>query len=140
MCSGSVTGCVGLSHLQRRTLNKRRACNRLQIRCSSYNAVSYSSYCTSSWGKQRCSSTAMQVTRGRGYSSYSLLTSVLDGGVLSASRLSYPLPPGKDPWYLLDRKLGGRQGWCRQRLEKKSSASAGDRTPVVQSVITHTLY
>jgi hypothetical protein len=42
----------------------------------------------------------------RKYCSCSLLTSVLVGGEWSAS--SWPcLPPGKDPWYPLDRRLGG---------------------------------
>jgi hypothetical protein len=41
-------------------------------------------------------------------------------------------PRGKDPQYPLDRRLGGPQ-----RPEEKSSASVGDRTPVVQSAVSH---
>jgi hypothetical protein len=37
-------------------------------------------------------------------------------------------PRGKDPRYALYRRLGGPQ-----RLEEKSFASAGDRTPVARS-------
>jgi hypothetical protein len=47
-------------------------------------------------------------------------------------------PRGKDPWYPLDRRLGGppEPVWT-QRLEEKFSASVGDRTPVIQSVVRH---
>jgi hypothetical protein len=45
----------------------------------------------------------------RRYSSYSFLISALDGGEWSASRTVRALPPGKDPRYPLDRKLGGPQ-------------------------------
>jgi hypothetical protein len=47
------------------------------------------------------------------------------------------LPWGKDPQYPLYRKLGGPQSWSGHRLEEKSFASAGDRTPVVQPVVRH---
>jgi hypothetical protein len=42
------------------------------------------------------------------------------------------------PRYSLDRRLGGAPEpvWT-QRLEEKSSAPVGDRTPVVQSVVRH---
>jgi hypothetical protein len=44
------------------------------------------------------------------YSSYSFLTSALDGGEWSASRPGRALyPRGKDPRYPLDRRLGGPQ-------------------------------
>jgi hypothetical protein len=47
-------------------------------------------------------------------------------------------PRGKNPRYPLDRMLGGppEPVWM-QRLEEKSSASVGDQTPVVQSVVRH---
>jgi hypothetical protein len=45
----------------------------------------------------------------RRYSSYSLLTSALDGGEWSASRPGRALPRGKDPQYPLYRRLGGPQ-------------------------------
>jgi hypothetical protein len=72
----------------------------------------------------------------RKYSFYSL-TSVLEGvSVTPRPRFT----PGKGPWYPLYRRLGGPQSWLvwTQRLEKKKSfTSAGDRTPVVQSVVRH---
>jgi hypothetical protein len=54
----------------------------------------------------------------RKYSSYSFLTSALDGGEWSASRLGRPLPAGKDP-------PGQEVGWApepvwTQRLEETS--------------------
>jgi hypothetical protein len=70
------------------------------------------------------------------YSSYSFLTSALDGGECSASLLGRALSPGKGPPTPLDRRLGGPQSWSGHRLEEKSFASAGDRTPVVQSVVS----
>jgi hypothetical protein len=73
----------------------------------------------------------------RRYSSCSYLTSALDGGEWSASRLSRDLPPGKGP----PVPIGPEAGWAPEpvwtlRLEEKSSASVGDRTPVVQSVVS----
>jgi hypothetical protein len=55
------------------------------------------------------------------YSSYSYLTLALDGGEWSASRPGRALPPGKGP---------SEPVWT-QGLEEKSSASVGDRTPIV---------
>jgi hypothetical protein len=74
----------------------------------------------------------------RRYSSYSFLTSALDGGEWSASRPGRALPPGKGQ----PVPNGQEAGWApepvwMQRLEEKSSASVGDRTPVVQSVVRH---
>jgi hypothetical protein len=47
-------------------------------------------------------------------------------------------PQGKNPQYRLDRRLGGPQSRSGHRdLEEKSSASFGDRTPVIQSVVSH---
>jgi hypothetical protein len=43
-------------------------------------------------------------------------------------------PRGKDLKYALYRKLGGPESWSGHRIEEKSFASAGDRTPVVHSV------
>jgi hypothetical protein len=45
-------------------------------------------------------------------------------------------PRGKDPRYPLDGRLGGEPVWM-QGLEEKSSASVGDRTPIVQPVVRH---
>jgi hypothetical protein len=47
----------------------------------------------------------------RKYSSYSFLTSALDGSEWSASLPGRALPPVKDPRYLLYRRLGGPQSW-----------------------------
>jgi hypothetical protein len=70
---------------------------------------------------------------GEEYSPYSYLTSALDGGEWSASRPGRALPPVP---------IGQEAGWApepvwTQRLEGKPSASVGDRTSVVQSVVSH---
>jgi hypothetical protein len=67
----------------------------------------------------------------RRYSSYSYLTSALDGGVWSASRSGHALPPGKEPLV----PIGQEAGWApesvwTQRVEEKSSTPVGDGTPV----------
>jgi hypothetical protein len=49
--------------------------------------------------------------RERMYSSYTFLTSVLDGVTWSAFRPGHALPLGNDPQYPLDRRLGGPQSW-----------------------------
>jgi hypothetical protein len=74
----------------------------------------------------------------RRYSSCSFLTSALYGGEWSASRPGRALPPGKEP----PVPIGQEAGWApepvwTQGLEEKSSAPAGDRTPVVQPVVRH---
>jgi hypothetical protein len=69
----------------------------------------------------------------RRYSSCSFLTSALEGGEWSASRPGRALPPG-------ERALGTHciGGWVGPRAcLEKSSASVGDRTPAVQSVVRH---
>jgi hypothetical protein len=73
----------------------------------------------------------------RRYSSYSL-TSALEGGEWSASRPGRALPPGKEPPVptLQDVGWAPEPVWT-QRVEEKSSASVGDRTPAVQSVVKH---
>jgi hypothetical protein len=66
------------------------------------------------------------------YSSYSFFTSALDGG------LGRTLPPGKDPRYPLDRRVGGPL-WT-QRLEENSFCLCRESNsdgPVVQSVVSH---
>jgi hypothetical protein len=74
----------------------------------------------------------------RRYSSYSFLTSALEGGEWSASRPGRALPPRKEPPVPTVQEAGGAPEpvWT-QRLEEKSSASVGDRTPAVQSVVRH---
>jgi hypothetical protein len=69
----------------------------------------------------------------RRYSSDSFLALALDGGEWSASRPGRALPPVP---------IVQAAGWApepvwTQRLEEKSSASVGDRTPIVQSVVRH---
>jgi hypothetical protein len=74
----------------------------------------------------------------RRYSSYLFLTSALDGGEWSASRPGRALPPGKEPPVPIKQEAGWapKPVWT-SRLEEKSSASVGDRTPVFQSVVRH---
>jgi hypothetical protein len=68
----------------------------------------------------------------------SFLTSVLDGGEWSASRPGCALPPAKGPPVPIaqEAEWATEPVWT-QRLGEKSSASAEDRTPVVQSVVRH---
>jgi hypothetical protein len=74
----------------------------------------------------------------RRYSSYSFTTSALNGGEWSASRPGRALPPGKGPPVPIVQEAGwAPEPVWTQRLEEKSSAPAGDRTPVVQPVVRH---
>jgi hypothetical protein len=78
---------------------------------------------------------AMEALGGeRRYSSYSFTTSALDGGEWPASRPDSALPRGKDPRNPLYRT--SEPVWTH-RLEEKSCASAGDRTPIVQFVVRY---
>jgi hypothetical protein len=74
----------------------------------------------------------------RRYSFYSFLNSALDEGELSVSCPGRALPPGKWPPVPTVQEAGWTPEpvWT-QRLEEKSSAFVGDRTPVVQSVVRH---
>jgi hypothetical protein len=75
----------------------------------------------------------------RRYSSYSFLTSALEGGgEWSASRPGRALPPGREPPVptVQEARWAPEPVWT-QRLEEKFSASVGDRTPAVQSVVRH---
>jgi hypothetical protein len=74
----------------------------------------------------------------RRFNSYSYLTSALDGREWSASRPGRSLPPGKEPSVPIVQEAGWAQDpvWT-QGLEEKSSAPVEDRTPVVQSVVSH---
>jgi hypothetical protein len=74
----------------------------------------------------------------RRYSSYSYLTSAIDEGEWSASRPGRAFPPGKGPPVPTGQEAGWapEQVWT-QRLEEKSSAPVGDRTPIVQPVVRH---
>jgi hypothetical protein len=108
---------------------------------SNQPANTHASDCTATLTgkKESCTATCYEGAWGeRRYSSYSYLTSALDGGEWSASRPGCALPPGKGP----PVPTGQEAGWVpkpvwTQRLEEKSSASVGDRTPVVQSVVRH---
>jgi hypothetical protein len=72
----------------------------------------------------------------RRYSSYSFLTSELEGGEWSASRPGRALPPGKEPPVPTLHEAGwAPEPVWTQRPEEKSSASVGDRTATVQSVV-----
>jgi hypothetical protein len=70
----------------------------------------------------------------RGYSSYSYSTSALDGGEWSESRPGRPLALGKEPPVPILQEAGWapEPAWT-QRLEEKSFAPAGDRTPIARS-------
>jgi hypothetical protein len=71
---------------------------------------------------------------GKSYSSYSYSTSALDGGEWSASRPGRALPPGKGPPIPIVQEAGwAPEPVWTQRLEEKSSAPAGDRTPIARS-------
>jgi hypothetical protein len=74
----------------------------------------------------------------RRYSSYSFLTSALEGGEWSASRPGRALPPGKEPPVPIVQEVGwAPQPVWTQGLEEKSSASVGGSTPAVQSAVRH---
>jgi hypothetical protein len=74
----------------------------------------------------------------RRYSSYSFLTSALEGGEWSASRPGRALPPDKEPPVPIVQEAGwAPEPVWTQRLEEKSSASVGDRTPAVHFVVRH---
>jgi hypothetical protein len=65
-------------------------------------------------------------------SSYSFLTSALEGGEWSASRPGRTLPPGKEPPVPTVQQAGwAPEPVWTQMLEEKSSASVGDRTPAL---------
>jgi hypothetical protein len=67
----------------------------------------------------------------RRYSSYSFTTSALDRVEWSASRPGRALPPGKGP-ILQEAGWAPEPVWT-QRIEEKSFAPAGDRTPIARS-------
>jgi hypothetical protein len=71
---------------------------------------------------------------GEEYSSYSFTTSALDGDEWSASRPGRTLPPGKGPPVPIVQEAGwAPEPVWTQRLEGKSFAPAGDRTPIARS-------
>jgi hypothetical protein len=74
----------------------------------------------------------------RRYSSYSFLTSALDGSEWSASQPGCSLPPGKGPLVPTVQEAGWASEvvWT-ERLEEKFFASARNPTPVTQSIARH---
>jgi hypothetical protein len=97
-------------------------------------------YCTKEFSKAKQSSPATRHEGAWRYSSYSFLTSALEGGEWSASRIGRALPWGKDPRYPLYRRLGVPQSRSGHRGQRKNPlllpGSNPDR-PVVQSVVRH---
>jgi hypothetical protein len=74
----------------------------------------------------------------RRYSSYSFLTSALEGGEWSASRPGRALPPGKESPVPIVQEVGwAPEPVWTQRLEERSFASVVDRTAAVQSAARH---
>jgi hypothetical protein len=74
--------------------------------------------------------------RQKKYSSYSFMTSTLDGGEWSVSHPGHALPPGKGPPVPIVQE----DGWApepvwTQRLQEKSFAPAGDRISIARSSI-----
>jgi hypothetical protein len=71
---------------------------------------------------------------GEEYSSYSFSTSALDGGEWSASRPGRALPPEKGPPVPIVQEAGwAPEPVWTQKLEEKSFAPAGNRTPIARS-------
>jgi hypothetical protein len=77
----------------------------------------------------------MQAPRGRGNSFYSFLTSALDGVVGSVTPRPRFTPGTGTPVHILQEAEWSSELVHTQMLEEKSFASAGDRTPVIQSVV-----
>jgi hypothetical protein len=75
------------------------------------------------------------------YSSYSFMTSALDGGEWSASRRGRTLPPWKGPPVPIVQEAGWvPEAVWTQILEEKSSCLCRESNldrPVVQSVVRH---
>jgi hypothetical protein len=71
----------------------------------------------------------------RRYSSYSFLTSALDGGEWSASRPGRTLPPGKEPPVPVGQEAGWAPEpvWTQGLEEEEKSAPVGDRTSIARS-------
>jgi hypothetical protein len=70
----------------------------------------------------------------RMYSSYSFLTSALDGGEWSASLPVRALAPGKGPPVpIVQEAVWAPEPVWTQRLEEKSFAPVGDRSPTARS-------
>jgi hypothetical protein len=72
----------------------------------------------------------MRITGGVGYGSYSFLASALDGGECTASSPGRSPPPPVPIGY--EAGCASELVWTK-RLEEKSPASGGDRTPIARS-------
>jgi hypothetical protein len=72
------------------------------------------------------------------YSSYSFLTSAIEGGELSASLPGRALPPGKEPPVPTVQEAGwAPEPVWTQRLEENPYIPVEDGTPAVRSVDRH---
>jgi hypothetical protein len=68
---------------------------------------------------------------------HAFLTSALNGGEWVASHLGRFAPPlGRNPRYPLDMRLVGAQSRSGRGEEKQFLTPAGNRTPIVQPVVT----
>jgi hypothetical protein len=76
----------------------------------------------------------------RMYSSYSFLTSALDGDDWSVSCPGHALPPGKDTGTHWIRGWVGVRAGLNTEAREKSSASVRDQTPALQSVARQYTY
>jgi hypothetical protein len=78
-----------------------------------------------------------KMLKRRGGKSHSFLTSALEGGECSTSCLGHTYPGEWTPsTHCTGGWVGLRAGWV-QRIEEKSSATAGDQTLVAQSIASH---
>jgi hypothetical protein len=68
---------------------------------------------------KRSHNTLMEALGGRVYSSYSFVTSALDG-VIGRHALAALYPWGKKPWYPLDGRLSEPQSWSGHRGYRKN--------------------
>jgi hypothetical protein len=73
---------------------------------------------------------------GEEYSSYSFLTSALDGGEWSASRPGPALPQGKDPRYPLYRRLGRPQSHRRNSPPERDAPRSGPGSTICELFAT----
>jgi hypothetical protein len=102
------------------------------------NKYAFLSHCSKGKGKAVPLRSIEAHLGDRRYSSCSFLTSALEGGERSTSRPGRAFPPDKEPPVHTVQEAGwAPEPVWMQRLEEKSSASVGDRTPAVQSVVRH---
>jgi hypothetical protein len=76
----------------------------------------------------------MEGLGGRRYSSYSFMTSAINGVSGQRHAPAALLPPGKGPPVAIVQEAGwAPEPVWTQRIEEKSFAPAGDRTPIARS-------